>query len=47
MWSVVFTAASFFAITFAVVFYSMREIRRRERRVVYGLPPSAFLRNPD
>ena len=34
MWSVVFIAASFFAITFAVVSYSMREGRRRERRDV-------------
>jgi len=33
MWSVVFIAASLFAIAFAVVSYSMREVRRRERRV--------------
>ena len=51
MWSVVFIAASFFAIalaiTLAVVSYSMHEIHRRERRAVHGLQPSAHLRNPD
>jgi len=35
MWSVVFIAAAFFAITFAVVSYSMREVRRRERKAVW------------
>ena len=35
MWSVVFIATAFFAITFAVVSYSMREVRRRERRAVW------------
>jgi hypothetical protein len=47
MWSVVFIAASFFAITFVVVSYSMREIHRRERKAIHALRTSAFLRNPD
>ena len=29
MWSVVFIATAFFAITFAVVSYSMREVHKR------------------
>jgi hypothetical protein len=33
MWSVVFIAAALFAITFAVVSYSMSEVRRLERRL--------------
>src|SRR4051794_41756057 len=32
MWLIVFVAAAFFAVTFAVVSYSMREARRGERR---------------
>jgi hypothetical protein len=34
MWLVVFVAAAFFAVTFAVVAYSMREVRQREHRAV-------------